>query len=131
MKHLIFLIITVITCISLFNCGPKCVSGDCTNGKGTLTSGYFKYTGEFKNGILHGKGKAWFSRGTIYEGEFKNGMFDGYGVQIKDRKGHKDHNIKYEGFFKEGLYHGKGTLYRADGTVDKKGRWEKGTFIGP
>ena len=38
-----------------------------------------RYTGEFKNNIMHGKG-SYFRPGEFrYEGEFINGVFNGYG----------------------------------------------------
>jgi len=31
-------------------------------------------------GKFHGKGRYYWSNGSIYEGEFKNGMRNGYGM---------------------------------------------------
>ena len=36
--------------------------------------------------------------------------------------------IKYVGDFKDGVFHGNGTVYRPDGTEDRKGKFVKGDF---
>jgi len=38
------------------------------------------YEGDFKNGLRHGKGKMNFENGNWYEGEYFNGMADGSGI---------------------------------------------------
>lgn len=38
---------------------------------------------------------------------------------------------RYEGDFKDGKIHGIGTLYNSKNKILKKGRWEKGEYVGP
>jgi hypothetical protein len=55
------------------------------------------YTGEFRYGEQHGRGKyVWEENGSSYEGEWKNGKFHGEGVRIYEDGG------KYIGKFEEG-----------------------------
>ena len=46
---------------------------------------YHRYTGEFKNGMMHGKG-IYETPSYMYKGEFKNGRLNGKGVLL-DKKG--------------------------------------------
>ncbi|MBK8428971.1 MAG: caspase family protein [Saprospiraceae bacterium] len=60
----------------------QCVSGNCTNGKGTFQypSGA-KYIGDFKNGEIHGIGVCYYTNGSKYSGEWKNRYPDGKGTK--------------------------------------------------
>lgn len=73
------------------------------------------YTGECKNGVAEGKGKA-VGR-DIYEGEFKNGQFEGEGVYIWQD------GDRYIGLFKEGHLHGNGVMIYTTGER-VEGIWE-------
>ena len=77
-----------------------------THGKYYFKDKGTKYTGEFKNGKIEGKGYYHKGRGPfnsiIYEGEFKDGMADGKGIYIYKNKD------KYEGEFRNGKREGKG-----------------------
>lgn len=86
---------------------PKCIGEDFRiwskcHGKYDFLRG--QYTGEWKDGNMHGKGKFIEIWGDIYEGNFKNNMADGFGFQKK-----KD-GTEYVGEFKNNLYEGKGVL---------------------
>lgn len=60
------------------------------------------YVGKCKNGLAHGKGKAY---GTdSYEGKFKKGLPHGFGIYTWAN------GDKYEGNFYNGKMHGKGTF---------------------
>ena len=41
-----------------------------------------KYTGEYKEGWYHGKGRLEYANGVIYEGDFLKGQYDGEGTLI-------------------------------------------------
>jgi hypothetical protein len=112
--------------------GDECVDGDCNNGKGTMISSTgHKYTGEFKNGVRHGKGVMqlpgkrkivgiWVDNeiregtftapdGTIYEGQWEFRERNGQGtLTFPDGR-------KYVGAFKSGQRHGQGTMTWTDG----------------
>ena len=60
----------------------QCISGDCENGYGTSSYGNGdKYTGEWKNNMMNGRGTYTFGEGAwkvdIYVGEYKNNMMNG------------------------------------------------------
>ncbi len=56
----------------------KCTSGNCKDGKGTLTWRDGKYIGQFKDGKKHGKGSIYNSNGLLIEdGYYKNGEYYG------------------------------------------------------
>lgn len=103
-----------------------CIEGNCKNGSGTFTwENGSKYTGEFKNGSMHGQGTFYFgagNAGTKYVGEFKNGFIDGIGTWAWSN------GEKYIGESKYNKMHGKGTYYYTDGTV-KKGTWYNDKYV--
>ena len=112
--------------------GDECIEGDCVNGSGTMVfaTGH-KYTGEFKDGIRHGKGVllmpgdrkivgVWENNeisegtytqpdGTVYEGQWRHRERNGKGaLTFPDGR-------RYTGDFKSGLRHGQGTMLFPDG----------------
>ena len=44
-----------------------------------LKSKIKSYSGDFKNGHYHGKGRLEFTDGSVYEGQFENNKMHGYG----------------------------------------------------
>ena len=77
--------------------------------------------GEFKGGMLHGKGKKTYPDGTVLEGHFDYNDLDGQG-----KKTYPDGTIE-EGTFLNDALEGKislleGTRTRPDGTVEE-GKW--------
>ena len=51
-----------------------CISGNCVNGQGTLTSADgSQYVGEFRDELPDGKGTFTFADGNKYVGEFRDG----------------------------------------------------------
>lgn len=66
---------------------------------------FFRYEGEWKNGIKNGQGKLIMKDGSYIEGEFKNGEIFGKGYKYD-----KFRESEYTGDFLEGCYHGKGTM---------------------
>jgi hypothetical protein len=110
-----------------------CISGTCTNGKGTYAypngsrySGDFRaslpygkgsllsrdgsiYHGDYVKGLKHGKGKMTYTNGDTYFGEFKNDIIAGQG---KMNYRNKD---SYYGSWHDGQSHGHGAYVFADG----------------
>ena len=60
------------------------------------------YTGQWKFGMRHGRGKQSWTDGSYYEGYWKDNMANGYGRLI-----HADGDV-YEGEWKDDKAHGKG-----------------------
>jgi hypothetical protein len=58
----------------------KCKKG-LANGRG-VASGIDTYTGNFRNGVPHGKGKYEWSTGEVYDGDWRDGLREGEGVYI-------------------------------------------------
>ena len=101
------------------------------------TNGLFKdckYTGEFIQGQLHGKGGMYYKSGRTYEGDFHENASEGYGEEKyengdfykgKYRKGFKSGDGVYtynngdvfKGEFIENKPNGKGTLTMKNGSV--------------
>ncbi|CAF0793589.1 unnamed protein product [Brachionus calyciflorus] len=66
---------------------------------------FFRYEGEWKDGIKQGNGKFIMKDGSFYEGEFNNGEMTGKGYKYD-----KNRETEYTGDFVEGHYQGKGVL---------------------
>ncbi len=101
----------------------KSYSGDYKNGfyhgKGRLE---FKdgsvYEGQFENNKMHGYGKIFFKYGSIYQGNFKNNLRDGTGI-LRNTEGSQNRVVYQKGKFKE--------VYNEDYTIHWKNTVE-GTF---
>lgn len=94
------------------------------NGKGIyIRSNGDRYTGQYRNDKFEGKGIYVFATGDKYEGEYKDDKFNGKGTYTYST------GRKYVGEFKDGNFHGNGVIYKADGTVENKGRWENDKFV--
>ena len=60
----------------------QCVSGDCKNGRGTfIFPTGAKYSGDFKNGEIHGLGVCYYTTTSKYSGEWKNRYPEGKGTK--------------------------------------------------
>ena len=81
------------------------------------------YSGDYKNGLYHGKGRLEFKDGSIYEGQFENNKMHGYGKIF-----FKDGSI-YQGNFINNLRDGTGILRSTDGSqqrlIYQKGKFKK------
>jgi len=79
MKHT--LILFILSFLS-FQINAQCISGDCKNGRGTYKypSGA-KYTGDFKNGEIHGVGICYYTDGSKYSGEWNSRYPNGKGTK--------------------------------------------------
>lgn len=87
------------------------------HGKGQYTSQAFKYDGEFKDGLKHGKGVYIWENGDRYEGDFAEDRPNGKG------KYEFANGDSYEGEVKAGVVEGRG-IY-----VTKSGDRIEGNFV--
>lgn len=79
-----------------------------------------EYTGNFDNGLKHGKGTFVFLAGSKYIGEYFYGYKEGDG-QLLDQDG----SIIYKGEFKRGMPHGTGLAKNEKGEL-KERSWVSG-----
>ncbi|MCL8268799.1 hypothetical protein M9Y82_19645, partial [Leptospira weilii] len=105
--------------------GFHCIQGNCRSGIGVKEFNNTRYSGEFKNYRLNGKGKAEYYSGCFYEGNFVNGYYDGYGVDICPKENEKEsiRKYKFEGYWIQGAANGPGTETTASGK-QYSGIWE-------
>lgn len=105
-----------------------------------------KYTGQTKNGIMHGQGTYFYAQGDRYSGEFRNGKPNGQGIfsyasgdvytgqfcdDVMDGRGTYVYanGDKYRGEFKNGRPHGNGS-YTLPSGKEFTGNWANGEFLG-
>ena len=117
MKHFKFILFFLI-CSPLIQ-AQECISGNCENGFGTLEKKTTTYTGNFKEGRMHGKGECVWKVGGSYKGDFREGFFEGIGVRT-----YKSGTI-YKGSFKYDKPHGEGTMTYTNGYI-YRGLWQFG-----
>ena len=79
------------------------------------------YSGDFKDGLYHGKGRLEFKDGSVYEGQFENNKMHGYGKIF-----YKDGSI-YQGNFKNNLRDGTGKVRSKEG-VEQRVVYSKDRF---
>ena len=79
------------------------------------------YSGNYENGLYHGKGRLEFKDGSVYEGGFENNKMHGYGKIF-----FKDGSI-YQGNFKNNLRDGTGISRSKDGSQQRV-VYQKGKF---
>ena len=77
-----FIFVNLFCFFGAFFLSAQCIQGDCQNGKGTFIypSGA-KYTGDFKNGEVHGIGVCYYTDGSKYSGEWQHRYPEGTGVK--------------------------------------------------
>lgn len=78
-----------------------------------------RFEGEYREGLLNGRGVYVFANGSRYDGEYADDLRSGRGVFT-----HPD-GESYDGEWRSGLPNGPGRLKRADGTV-VWGDWRNG-----
>lgn len=78
-----------------------------------------RFEGEYRDGLLNGRGVYVFANGSRYDGEYADDLRSGRGVFT-----HPD-GESYDGEWRDGLPSGPGRLKRADGTV-VSGNWTNG-----
>jgi len=97
-----------------------CITGDCVNGFGQQEDHLGNiYTGYFRNGLFHGKGKLVLMNGDTYEGDFVRGSFEGEGLY------RWQNGDKFRGEWREDQINGIGTMIRITGDTIF-GYWENG-----
>ena len=74
-----------------------------------------RYEGNFKNGVLHGKGVCVYSNGNKYSGDWVEGERTGQGEFVWAEAKNPGEDQRYVGEFNNGQFHGKGTLYIVGG----------------
>jgi len=93
------------------------------HGRGTMTYGEASeslyYEGEWRNGLINGKGVMSWLNGDFYDGEWRDGLLHGEGIMLFAN------DDVYQGEFQNGYLHGQGILTTADGNVIR-GMWEDG-----
>ena len=95
-----------------------CISGDCVDGFGQQEDQDGNvYTGYFKNGLFHGKGKLVMVNGDSYEGDFIRGSFEGDGLYTWQN------GDKFRGEWREDQINGIGTMFQVTGDTIF-GYWE-------
>ena len=86
-----------------------------------MLSNIKSYSGDYKNGLKHGKGRMKFNDGSVYEGQFENNQMHGFGKIF-----FKDGSI-YQGDFKNNLRDGTGISRSKDGSQQRV-VYSKGQF---
>lgn len=94
------------------------------HGRGTYVSPVLRYTGDWDEDEMHGRGTLSFvASGNTYEGDFVRGKFEGTGVyRWAD-------GSKYEGGWRDNHMHGEGVFLDVDGNV-WKGKYYNGSGPG-
>ena len=85
--------------------------------------GHVIYTGQFKAGLYHGLGKAFYKDGSYYSGEFEEGARQGYG-EYWWRGG-----ASYQGAWHQGKFHGFGKYQSGEGDC-YEGNWQDNKLQG-
>ena len=80
----------------------------------------YKYEGEIKNGLLHGKGILKKNNKLYYDGSFNNGYLTGNGRFYYNNK------IIYKGEILNGKFNGEGILYDKNNYIIYSGNWKNG-----
>jgi hypothetical protein len=98
---------------------------DKAHGNGTLKYPDGKeYVGDWVDNRQTGKGKLILPDGSEYVGDWVDGQLTGKGTYTFPD------GAKYVGEFnKGGKFHGEGTLYFANGRVEKTGQWKDNEFV--
>ncbi|XP_065840479.1 radial spoke head 10 homolog B-like [Oscarella lobularis] len=92
----------------------------CGEGEAVFFGGHV-YRGEFKNGVMHGKGIYIWSDGVQYEGDFEDSTVTGEGTYIWSD------GSKYVGHVVNGIRHGYGAFYCSTRPPSiYEGQWEDG-----
>ena len=80
------------------------------------------YTGEFSDGLKHGKGYYQFKEGTYYDGQFVKDARCGRGIMVWTQKDGRIQPAKYEGKWENNMRNGLGVMTYGDGKV-YNGMW--------
>ena len=95
--------------------------------------------GEFRGGMMNGRGKYTWSNGIVYEGDFLNNEIIGNGTYTWPEKGRAPASADsskspkaatYEGQVYKSLRHGFGTFKSAKNSIKYIGEWRTGKIYG-
>eukprot|EP01041_Mallomonas_annulata_P007490 gene7490-15329_t len=80
---------------------------------------YYSYNGDWKDGMMHGRGTYLYSDGMTYSGGYKRNRHDGKGIS------NYSSGSCYEGYWEGGKFDGKGTMSYVGGSI-YRGEWKEG-----
>jgi len=83
------------------------------------------YVGEVVDRKPNGWGKAYARDGSMYDGEWKDGLMHGKGQEF-----YPDGTLQYDGYYKDGFRDGRGVSYFKNGKVSFDGEWKRGKKVG-
>ena len=85
----VFVTLSLVVPFTLY--ADECMDGDCDNGIGTgFTEDNKIYEGEWQEGMPHGKGKLYLSKGKVIEGTWDKGEL------VKENTGEKESKSQEE-----------------------------------
>lgn len=93
-------------------------------GRCTSIDGNCFHEGQFKNGKMHGYGRAIFDWGGYYEGLWKNNVRYGLGRFVNEK------GDVFEGMWNDGKPHGQLAIKKKGELVTIQGIWEHGRLKG-
>ncbi len=103
----------------------QCLKGDCEKGTGTyIQPNGSRYTGSFKDGVPHGKGRVEFANGDVYDGEWDNDRMQGAGTYVFGSNS-PSAGDRYVGEWRNDMMHGKGAY-----TFGPKSQFAGDTYVG-
>ena len=83
-----------------------------------------KYIGHFKDDKYHGHGFFQFRTGSSYDGNFVEGIIKGKGTMFR-----MNNRLWKKGEFENNQLHGKGIVYKSNGTIETEGKFVHGNFF--
>lgn len=87
------------------------------------------YSGDFVNGMPHGKGRMTFPNRDIYDGEWSDGKMNGQGEYLRFNTRTDKYAERYIGEFVDGVIHGNGRIL-FENRMEYEGQWQNGKRTG-